>query len=115
MRDPARLSEALAAERARTNARIAALEREFDTIAAAAAADPPDDEHDPEGATIAFERQQVAALLGDARRRLDELDSAQARVVAGAYGVCERCGGPVGPERLAVRPAARTCVTCAGR
>ncbi|WP_433030613.1 TraR/DksA C4-type zinc finger protein [Actinomycetospora sp. CA-053990] len=33
-------------------------------------------------------------------------------MAAGTYGVCERCGRPIAPERLEARPAARTCVTC---
>lgn len=73
-----------------------------------------DDEHDPEGATIAFERAQVAALERRTRQRLADIDAAIARVSGGGYGVCERCGRPIDPERLAVRPAARTCVACAG-
>jgi len=72
-----------------------------------------DDEHDPEGATIAFERQQVAALLAQAQTRLVDLDHALAQLDEGGYGVCERCGGPIGAERLEARPAARTCIACA--
>ncbi len=72
-----------------------------------------DDEHDPEGATIAFERQQLVALLDRARRRLADVEAALARRKAGGYGTRESCGGPTGSERLAARPAARTCVACA--
>ena len=63
-----------------------------------------DDEHDPEGATIAFERQQVVALLDQARRRLADVEAALARREAGDYGICETCGRPIAPERLAARP-----------
>ena len=73
-----------------------------------------DDEHDPEGQTIAFERQQVAALLRGALAHLCDLDRAVARIAAGTYGSCVGCGGPIHPERLAARPATGTCVTCAG-
>jgi len=31
----------------------------------------------------------------------------------GVYGICETCGRPIAPERLAARPAARTCIDCA--
>ena len=92
---------------------IEALTREFDQVVAASASSNADDEHDPEGATIAFERQQTAALLEQARRRLAEIDAALARREAGDYGVCETCGRPIGAERLAARPAARTCIDCA--
>jgi DnaK suppressor protein len=71
-----------------------------------------DDEHDPEGATIAFERSQVEALVRQARAHLAEVDAALARLEAGAYGTCERCGRAVAPARLEARPVARTCVSC---
>jgi RNA polymerase-binding protein DksA len=74
-----------------------------------------DDEHDPEGATIAFERARVTALLEQGREHLSEIDAAVRRIDDGRYGVCELCGGPVGDERLAARPVARTCMTCASR
>jgi len=74
-----------------------------------------DDEHDPEGSTIAFERAQVAALLDQAERQLAELDAAVARVDAGGYGQCESCGDAIAAERLLVRPAATRCITCARR
>jgi DnaK suppressor protein len=48
--------EVLEAERAEATAAISALARDFDGIVDAAASAGTDDEHDPEGATIAFER-----------------------------------------------------------
>jgi RNA polymerase-binding protein DksA len=109
----ARDGDALPAERAAALAQIAALTREFDEVVAASQASNADDEHDPEGATIAFERQQVAALLDQARRRLADVDAAVTAVEAGTYGRCEACGRPIAPERLAARPSARTCIDCA--
>lgn len=103
----------LADERAATLARIAALTRDFDAIVAQAADSATDDEHDPEGATSAFERAQVSALLLSARAQLAELDRAEQRVAGGSYGVCERCGQPIARERLRARPTARRCVACA--
>jgi RNA polymerase-binding transcription factor DksA len=99
--------------RADTLAQIDALTREFDEVVAASQSSNADDEHDPEGATIAFERQQVAALLDQARARLADVDAALARSDAGDYGGCDDCGQPIAPERLAARPQARTCITCA--
>jgi DnaK suppressor protein len=107
------VSDPLLAERAAAEAQIAALTREFDAVVAASRASNADDEHDPEGATIAFERQQVVALLEAARRRLADVDAALARRAEGRYGVCESCGRTIAAERLAVRPAARTCIDCA--
>ena len=105
--------ELLLGERAGALRRVAALEREFGQLADAASAAGTDDEHDPEGATLAFERQHTAALLDQAREQVAAVDAALGRLEAGRYGVCERCGQPIGDDRLAARPAARTCVRCA--
>lgn len=107
------MSDPLAAELAAAQAQIAALTREFDEVVAAAQSSNGDDEHDPEGATIAFERQQVVALLEQARRRLADVEAAIRAVEGGVYGRCEICGRPIAAERLAARPAARTCIDCA--
>ncbi|MFD9357287.1 TraR/DksA family transcriptional regulator [Streptomyces sp. NPDC060031] len=103
----------LAADRADTLARTAALGRDFDGIVAANALVAVDDEHDPEGASTAFERAHVAALMAQAREHLEELDRALERLERGEYGQCEGCGGTIPPERLEIRPAATTCVRCA--
>ena len=104
---------ALRRAREETVAQIAALSGDLRGVIDASRFTNADDEHDPEGATIAFERQQVAALLDQTRRRLADVDAALARREAGDYGVCETCGRPIAPERLAARPAARTCIDCA--
>lgn len=103
----------LATEHDQTAAQVAALARDFDGIVEASEFVATDDEHDPEGATIAFERAQVAALLRDARIHLADLDRALERLDQGIYGACERCGEPISSGRLEARPAARMCVGCA--
>jgi DnaK suppressor protein len=108
-----RAVDLLAAERRQTLQRLTGLTRDFDTVVAASRDTNADDEHDPEGATIAFERSQIGALARQARHHLDEIDAAVARLEAGTYGTSERCGTPIGEERLAARPAARTCIRCA--
>jgi RNA polymerase-binding protein DksA len=102
----------LLAERDRMRRRLAELAGDFSEIVEASRATNADDEHDPEGATIAFERSQVATLRRQAARRLEEIDAALLRLDDGGYGTCERCGRPIPAERLEVRPTARTCVTC---
>lgn len=93
--------------------RLASLTEDFDSVVAASRDTNADDEHDPEGATIAFERSQVGALVRQARLHLAEIDEALGRVRAGTYGTCERCGLPIAEGRLEARPAARTCIRCA--
>jgi DnaK suppressor protein len=101
----------LADERGRTAHRLAALRGEHRGFVDASRDTNADDEHDPEGATIAFEREQVGALVRQAKEHLLEVEAALARVDDGTYGVCEVCGRPIPEERLEVRPTARTCVT----
>ena len=113
--DPAAVRGRLTAERAHTLERLSALEAEFGTLVDAGTGTNIDDEHDPEGATIAFERAQVAALLEQARTRLGDLDRALDELQRDAYGRCERCGQPIAEGRLEARPDARTCIACAER
>ena len=112
---PPDTAEVLRAARLDAVEQIALLTGSLTDIMDAAASVATDDEHDPEGATIAFERAQVAALLDRARARLTDLDEALARLATGTYGLCEGCGRPIAPERLDARPSARTCITCASR
>ena len=105
----------LVAERAAVLAQIEALAGEFEAVVAASRSSNADDEHDPEGATIAFERAQLTAVRDATRRRLADLDDALRRQADGTYGVCESCGRPIPAERLEARPASRTCVPCATR
>jgi hypothetical protein len=55
----AELSRRIAELRRRATSRLAALERDHDAIVTGSADAVRDDEHDPEGATIAFERAQT--------------------------------------------------------
>ena len=103
----------LAQLRAEAEAEVATLEQDLSALFEASRSSNADDEHDPEGSAIAFERAQLTAVLGAARRRVTELTGALERLAAGGYGVCETCAEPIPAERLAARPAARTCVTCA--
>lgn len=109
------VAERLEQERTRTTEQINALARAVGEIIESSAGVATDDEHDPEGQTIAFERAQAAALLEQARARLEDVDAAAMRLSAGTYGICESCQQPIAPERLDARPAARTCISCASR
>ncbi len=89
------------------------LRRELDAIIEASTDANTDDEHDPEGTTIAFERSQLTTLIASAAAEQQSVVQALARVAAGTYGRCERCRRPIAPERLAARPASELCVVCA--
>ncbi len=103
----------LDSERTDTSHRLAGLVRQLDAIVESCALSVSDDEHDPEGATLGFERAQVTALVGEARHHLDAIDEARGRLETGTYGVCETCGRLIGVERMRAHVVARTCVACA--
>jgi RNA polymerase-binding transcription factor len=94
-------------------AEIETLDQSLRSLFEASRSSNADDEHDPEGSTIGYERAQLTAVLEAARRRLVDLDDALRRLDDGTYGICEVCGEPIPGERLEARPSARTCVGCA--
>jgi DnaK suppressor protein len=103
----------LEAEREDAIARLASLSGDYDAVVAASRDTNADDEHDPEGSTIAFERSQIGALVRHVRLHLAEVDAAMERLDDGSYGSCETCGAAIGDDRLEARPVARTCIHCA--
>ena len=105
----------LATERAAAAERVDALAAQVAELAEQQALTTHDDEHDPEGVTIGFERAQLLGLLAGARRDLDAIERAAQRLADGAYGRCLRCGEPIPAERLDALPAAETCLACAAR
>lgn len=107
-RDSARIDES----RALVAARLESLRAQFRAIVEGSRWSTDDDEHDPEGSTIAFERAAVLSLARDAEDEIRELDAAAARVASGTYGTCERCGSPIADARLEALPAARRCIAC---
>jgi len=108
--DEARARALLATLRAEALGRLTGLGDAHQDVVDAARDANVDDEHDPEGATIAFERAQLEALAGGARRRVDEVDAALARLADGTYGTCAVGGEPIDDARLEARPTATTCV-----
>jgi RNA polymerase-binding transcription factor DksA len=108
-------SALLETERAQTISRLNALTAEFDSIVVASLGANGDDEHDPEGATVAFERERTAALRAQTEAYLGDLDRARARVTDGTYGTCRSCRKPIAAERLQVLPATELCVACSAR
>lgn len=75
-----------------------------------------DDEPSKDWEDRAVERQgdEVLQALGNAEAdEIKQIDAALARIEAGTYGVCAKCGEDISPERLALLPATPLCKTCA--
>ncbi len=111
--DPIEPSARLDELRSATSRRAASLTSSFVEIVEAASDVATDDEHDPEGHTIAWERQQIAALLDETSTALADIEAAQQRLATGRYGTCTNCAGQIAAERLDALPATPTCVSCA--
>ncbi len=99
--------------RAATTRRAENLVNSFEGIVEATSDVATDDEHDPEGHTIAWERQQVAGLLEETNSVLADIEAAEQRLDDGRYGICTSCGREIAGERLDALPATPNCVGCA--
>jgi len=100
------LKKLLAKERADALARVKELMREQ----AGSGAPPPADEMDV--ARSLAEVETHAALFERAQERLGAIDAALARLGAGVYGTCARCGDEIPLARLQAVPFAQYCVDC---
>ena len=110
MVDVERFRILLREERDRKLALLPALRRDIASVTAARQDSNVDDEHDPEGTTIAFELSQASALLEQSRAGLVRIDAALARIEDGTYGICEVCGASIPDGRLEARPWTPYCL-----
>lgn len=71
-----------------------------------------------QGRLSRMDAMQVQAMAVEAERRrqteIRRIDAALARMEAGEYGCCVRCGEDIAERRLVLDPATPTCITCAG-
>lgn len=58
------------------------------------------------------ERSRVISVVRALRSNLHDVERAIAKIDAGSYGTCERCGNPIGAERLEAIPWALLCIDC---
>jgi RNA polymerase-binding protein DksA len=68
------------------------------------------DQHPADHATETFELEKDLSIVESNQEQLHDIERALARIENGTYGSCERCGRPIGEERLEAKPAARFCV-----
>ena len=113
--DATRIPARIASARADATTRSAALAAQIEALAEQQALTTHDDEHDPEGVTIGFERAQILGLLAGAREEIAALDRAASRLRTGSYGRCLDCGCEIPDVRLEALPAAETCLDCTGK
>ncbi|HEX2737708.1 MAG TPA: hypothetical protein VHP57_06190 [Acidimicrobiia bacterium] len=66
------------------------------------------DQHPADTATETFEREKDLSILESLEAELAELEAALHRIDEGTYGIDEKTGEPIDPERLEALPTART-------
>ncbi|MDR6436485.1 RNA polymerase-binding transcription factor DksA [Paenarthrobacter nicotinovorans] len=110
MVDVQRFRLLLEEERNRKFKLVEALRSDITSVSLARQDSNVDDEHDPEGSTIAFELSQAEALLDQSRAGLDQVEAALERIATGNYGTCQVCGAAIPEARLEARPWTPFCV-----
>lgn len=65
-----------------------------------------------EEATETSELEKRLALEGRSRGLLAEVEHALQKFEQGTYGLCDKCGQPIIPERLEALPQASLCLKC---
>lgn len=68
------------------------------------------DNHLAETASVTTDREIDYSLEENEARVLAAIDAALTRIDEGTYGRCERCGGPIEPDRLEALPWATLCI-----
>ncbi|WP_448382990.1 TraR/DksA family transcriptional regulator [Desulfosoma sp.] len=79
-----------------------------------------EDEHGRQGepmdeadvAVMEHQRETLRRLRNRYRQLYWEIENALKRLKDGDFGVCDRCGDPIQPQRLEVQPTARLCIDC---
>jgi RNA polymerase-binding protein DksA len=68
------------------------------------------DNHLGDIATATFDREMASSLEENSSHVLADIEAALQRIEEGTYGLCGRCGKPIGDERLEALPWAMLCI-----
>lgn len=103
----------LASRRHEVQAQLDEIEQELAALRRTREGASDDDEHDPDGVPLSEQWSRLEGLRLARAEALAGIDEAETRRERGEDGRCRRCGAPIAPARLAVRPEATTCIDCA--
>jgi len=70
------------------------------------------DQHPADAASITLGREIDTTLEENSEQVLRAIDDALARIEAGTYGTCGRCGNAISEARLEAMPYANKCIDC---
>ena len=106
------LKKALIAERERLSREIAGLDADLSESLEDSSEESPYDQHLAETAGVTLDREIDLTLEENAQAAIAQIDRALRKIEGGNYGDCDKCGKPIGEERLNVAPFATLCIEC---
>jgi RNA polymerase-binding protein DksA len=109
------LKTALLAERERLSREIDDLDADLSESLEDSSEESPYDQHMAETAGVTLDREIDLTLEENARAAISQIDRALHKLETGNYGVCDKCGNPIGDERLKAAPFATLCIDCKRR
>ncbi len=68
--------------------------------------------HLAEDGSNVMEQERILAVSGDLRDVMAQVTEALSRLDTDEFGVCQRCGKPINPERLEAFPYVRYDIEC---
>ncbi|MDH3189894.1 MAG: TraR/DksA C4-type zinc finger protein [Acidimicrobiia bacterium] len=111
-----RFRKRLVDERDRLEAMVAEYEKEREEARLTeSSADRSPDPGNAEAGSMKFEYEKELSIEQNLIDLKSKVEAALAKVEAGTYGICERCGEPIPIARLDALPYSTLCVDCARR
>ena len=105
------LRQRLDAERAELQVQLTTIEEtSFATSQSDISGEVSFDEENADAGTFTFERERDLSIENNVRDLMGKIDRALARMEAGTYGICSRCGKPMEKARLKSLPYAYLCI-----
>lgn len=106
------LRDYLESESARLEAEVEEMDVEGHEALSEASGENNYRDHMADQGTATFSRELDMTLEENVRDALVAVRRALVRMDEGVYDVCERCGAPIGADRLKAIPTATMCITC---
>jgi DnaK suppressor protein len=106
------LRQRLLLERERLEHEIAELDADLSESLEDSSEESPYDQHMAETAAVTLDREIDLTLQENALASVAQIDRALAKLENGSYGKCDKCGKPIGEDRLQAAPFATLCIDC---
>ena len=110
--DKEALREQLLVERERLEHEIAELDADLSESLEDSSEESPYDQHMAETAGVTLDREIDLTLQENARASVAQIDRALGKLENGSYERCDKCGKPIGEDRLQAAPFATLCIDC---